>query len=139
MDILIAVLSVICLSFFISYIRIAIQLKKVTETFLETVVMYMAIQEENGKPGGADKSTEDIHKESFIKFLSDSRDWAYQYIEDVQKGLNKFINEIGPSINYFDSFGMIADASPHHSAMKKISKEFKELKKLLPEDSDDRR
>ena len=30
------------------------------------------------------KSEENIHKENFIKFLSESRDWAYEYIENVQ-------------------------------------------------------
>ena len=74
----------------------------------------------------------DIHKENFIKFLSDSRDWAYQYIKDVQDGLEKFVNEIEPEIAYFDEYGLVGDAYPHYHSMKKISAEYKELKKLLP-------
>jgi hypothetical protein len=74
----------------------------------------------------------DVHKENFIKFLSDSRDWAYQYIKDVQDSLEKFVNEVEPEIAYFDEYGLVGDAYPHYHSMKKISLEYKELKKLLP-------
>jgi hypothetical protein len=72
------------------------------------------------------------HQENFIKFLSDSRDWAYIYIEDVQSGLLKFVSEIEPEIAYFDEYGLVGDAYPHYHSMKKISKEYKDLKKFLP-------
>ena len=79
-------------------------------------------------------SDSDVHKENFIKFLSDSRDWAYLYIEDVQKGLSKFVDDIEPEISYFDEYGLVGEAYPHYHSMKKISQAYKELKKLLPEE-----
>lgn len=82
------------------------------------------------------ESDNDVHKENFIKFLSDSRDWAYEYIEDVQSGLKKFVNEIEPEIAYFDEYGLVGDAYPHYHSMKKISQEYKELKKLLPSEEE---
>ncbi len=74
--------------------------------------------------------------EAFLKFISDSRDWAYQYIDDVQEGLNKFVTDIEPEIAYFDEYGIVGSAFPHYHSMKKISEAYKELKKLLPEDYD---
>jgi hypothetical protein len=82
----------------------------------------------------ASLSDDAVHKENFIKFLSDSRDWAFTYIEDVQKGLTKFVKEIDPSINYFLEFGTISEGQPLHSDMKKISIAYEDLKKFLPED-----
>jgi hypothetical protein len=73
---------------------------------------------------------------AFLKFVSDSRDWAYQYIEDVQESLNKFISDIEPEILYFDTYGDLMGAEPNHNSMKKISGSYKELKKLLPEEYD---
>jgi hypothetical protein len=73
-------------------------------------------------------------KEDFIKFLSDSRDWSYQYIEDAQKIIHTFIKEIEPEISYFDEYGVVGSAWPHYYSMKKISSAYKELKTLLPED-----
>jgi len=78
------------------------------------------------------KLDEDVHKENFIKFLSDSRDWAYQYIEDVQAGLNSFISETEPEINYFKEYGDLSSMAPNYYSMKKITEEYEKLKALLP-------
>jgi hypothetical protein len=81
-----------------------------------------------------EESDSDVHKENFIKFLSDSRDWAYEYIEDVQTSIALFVSEVEPEIAYFDEYGLVGDAYPHYHSMKKISKAYKDLKKLLPEE-----
>lgn len=80
-----------------------------------------------------DEKDNDVHKENFIKFLSDSRDWAYEYIEDVQSGLNKFVSSVDPDIAHFDEYGEALSMSrPDYASMKNISQAYKELKKLLP-------
>jgi hypothetical protein len=81
-----------------------------------------------------EESDSDVHKENFIKFLSDSRDWAYEYIEDVQTSISLFVSEVEPEIAYFDEYGLVGDAYPHYHSMKKISQAYKDLKKLLPEE-----
>jgi hypothetical protein len=81
------------------------------------------------------KDEESIHKENFIKFLSESRDWAYEYIENVQNELNKFVDNVDPIISYFDEYGHVLSVErPEYIAMTQISKSYKELKKLLPEE-----
>jgi hypothetical protein len=74
--------------------------------------------------------------EGFLNFITQSRDWAFQYIEDVQDGLNKFIKDIEPEIEYFKEYGDIAAMSPNYYSMKKIVESYEELKKLLPEDEE---
>ena len=79
------------------------------------------------------KIDNNVHKESFIKFLSDSRDWAYEYIEQVQSGITKFVSDVDADISHFDEYGdTISMVRPDYSAMKNISNSYKELKKLLP-------
>lgn len=97
-----------------------------------TLAISLVRLEDVFKSAKEEESNGDVHKENFIKFLSDSRDWAYEYIEEVQSGLTKFINEIEPEIAYFDEYGLVGEAYPHYHSMKKISKEYQELKKLLP-------
>jgi len=84
------------------------------------------------------KTDKDQSNEDFLKFVSDSRDWAYQYIEEVQAGLSSFINEVGPQIDYYNEYGSSVEGmlAPHDFALKKISSEFEKLKTLLPEDYD---
>lgn len=99
---------------------------------VKSLVISLAKVQEIFNSTKQEESDNDVHKENFIKFISDSRDWAYLYIEDVQKGLTNFVNEIEPEIAYFDEYGIVGEAYPHYHSMKKISKEYKELKKLLP-------
>ena len=80
----------------------------------------------------------DQAKEDFIKFISDSREWAFEYIENVQKELNKFVNAVDKDIKHFDEFGIVASASPHYETLKNISEAYKELKILLPDEKDNR-
>ena len=39
-------------------------------------------------------SDDAVHKENFIKFLSDSRDWAFEYIEQSQKTIKEVSDEL---------------------------------------------
>ncbi len=94
---------------------------------IQLLIMQQSLNEEN-------KTDKEKANEDFLKFVSDSRDWAYQYIDDVQASLSKFINDIEPEIAYFDEYGVVGSAYPHYHSMKKISEAYKELKKLLPED-----
>ena len=82
----------------------------------------------------ASKTDKEESNEAFLKFVSDSRDWAYQYIDDVQESLTKFITDIEPEIAYFDEYGVVGTAYPHYHSMKKISSAYKELKKMLPDE-----
>ncbi len=139
MEFALVVLSILSISFLIAYLSVSQKLNSVNKGFAQLFVSYNTLRETvETQPT---KTEEDIHKENFIKFLSDSRDWAFDYIEDVQKALSKFIEEVEPHIEHYDVYGAAVEGMmpPHDNALKKISKEFKELKKMLPEESHDRR
>jgi predicted nucleotide-binding protein (sugar kinase/HSP70/actin superfamily) len=80
------------------------------------------------------KLDNDAHQESFIKFLSDSRDSAFEYIEEVQSGINKFVSDIEPEINYFREYGDLMAMQPNYYSLKKITESYEELKNLLPKE-----
>jgi hypothetical protein len=109
-----------------------VQVKKnraILANTLQLLIMQQSMNDEK-------KTDEEKSNEAFLKFVSDSRDWAYQYIDNVQEGLSKFVIDIEPEIAYFDEYGEVGSAYPHYHSMKKISGAYKELKKLLPEDYD---
>ena len=141
MRIAIVVLSVISVSFAIAYFSILKRLDVITKAFTKLWVTNSTMQEalQSGLNVPSDKEDQDIHKENFIKFLSDSRDWAYEYIEEVQVNLKKFVEEIEPEIKYFEEYGSPVAIQPNYYSMKKVVKAYRELIKLLPEESDDRR
>ena len=141
MRIAIIVTSLFAMSFAIAYYAVLKRLEVVSKAFAQMVMLNATMREafEASLQSPVSKEDQDIHKENFIKFLSDSRDWAFEYIEDVQKQLENFVRDIEPEIMYFDEYGVVGDAYPHYHSMKKISAAYKDLKKLLPDEVDDRR
>ena len=133
-NIIFIVLGTFVFSFAIAYASVLNKLSKITQEFAKLYISHQSLQEFVEKNNIEFKNDSDIHKENFIKFLSDSRDWAYAYIEDVQASLDKFITNIEPEILYFDEYEVVGSANPHYHSMKKISEAYKELKKILPED-----
>jgi hypothetical protein len=121
------ILSVLSTTFaFLFYIQRKRNIQMLAQT-LEFFMLQQAQQEQT-------KTDKEQFNEDFLKFISDSRDWAYTYIEDVQASLDKFITDIEPEILFFDQYGDLMAAEPNYNAMKKISVAYKELKKFLPED-----
>ena len=70
--------------------------------------------------------------EDFLKFVSDSRDSAYSYIENVQVVLNKFISDVEPILEYNQKYGNVIPMEPYTSQLEAITRSFNELKELLP-------
>jgi hypothetical protein len=129
--------ALLSISFAISYLAVLSKLKSLSissaQLFLENLKLSQHIESIKANQELTDN---DIHRENFIKFLSDSRDWAFTYIEDVQNGLNKFVEEVDPTINYFLNFSSITEGDPLNDSMKKISTAYKDLKKFLPNESE---
>jgi hypothetical protein len=126
-SVLVGTLSFSTLFFLLLYM---IQIKK-NRAILANTLRLLVMQESLNSESKTEKEQSD---EAFLKFVSDSRDWAYQYIDDVQTCLTKFVSDIEPEIAYFDEYGIAGSAYPHYYSMKKISGAYKELKKILPED-----
>ena len=136
-DIFIVVFATLSTCFAGSYILVlkqSIKLKRdVSKLFIEKTLLqeYVDLAKSTKIKEDLDDS---IHKENFIKFLSDSRLWAFEYIESVQKGLTKFVNDVDADISHFEEYGEALSMSrPDYPSMKNISKAYKELKTLLPE------
>jgi hypothetical protein len=114
------------------HIQLKIKLSSTTVELIKANIDKVIIAEKLSETKNKNKA--DPSSEAFLKFVSDSRDWAYTYIEDVQASLNKFIVDVEPEILYFDTYGDLMGAEPNYKSMKKISVAYKELKKILPDD-----
>jgi len=97
-SIFLVILSVLSTAFaFLFYI----QRRKNIQILAQTLEFFI-LQEEQQMSA---KTEKEQANEDFLKFISDSRDWAYTYIDEVQSSLNKFITDIEPEINYFKEYG----------------------------------
>jgi hypothetical protein len=69
--------------------------------------------------------------EGFLNFVTQSRDWAFEYIEDVQKVINKVIDDTSSTIEYHNKFGSM-DIEPYATQITTLANAIEELKFLLP-------
>jgi hypothetical protein len=134
--IVIVSLSTTSLLFLIAYSLMA---KKSSKLAKELSILYidnLALKKFIDSEADKKLTNQDIHNENFVKFLSDSRELAYAYIEDFQAGLNDFVSSVEPEINYFKEHGDLISMSPNYYSLKKIVEEYDKLKKLLPEEEE---
>jgi threonyl-tRNA synthetase len=86
------------------------------------------------------KKKEDVSIEKtdgFLKFISESRDLAFQYIEAIQEALVKFKGKVGPEIEYMLTYGTATGDNLQSKSFLKIEKAYKELiKETLPTEKD---
>jgi len=92
---LIVFFATLSVSFSIAYWATFEKLKKsnfaLTKLFIENEGLKEVLAKTNI---GIDNSDEGLHKENFIKFLSDSRDWAFEYIEKSQQTIKEVSDEL---------------------------------------------
>ena len=120
-NIFMIILGTLTVSFAIAYSVTLYRITKINQAFAKLFISHESLQDFISKNNVEFKNDSDIHKENFIKFLSDSRDWAFLYIEDVQKALDKFITEVEPEILYFDQYGeVLSTQRPDYISLKKI-------------------
>lgn len=116
-----------------SYIAINQKLKLSQEAFVQLYLSHLTVKEHLEKTNIVNElSDESTHRENFIKFLSESRDWAFTYIEDVQTGLDKFISNADPIVESIEANGTILDNEKNQ-----LVTAYKELKTLLPQESNE--
>ena len=74
-------------------------------------------------------------QEGFINFLNQSRESAFEYIENVQSTLGNVVTDLSPIVEFHDKYGAIFDTDTRNQ-MQVVSNSFRELKKLIPEEVD---
>ncbi len=71
--------------------------------------------------------------DDFVKFLSDSRDMAFTYIEDVQEKISEFDKQIQEIAEWNRTYGSVVGDTPHSSKIEEINLAYDKIRSLLPE------
>jgi hypothetical protein len=124
------IFSIVSVSFFslmLNNISLRFANMRLTEDLLKSFVNYNIILEK-----GISQESEKIEQnDGFLKFVSDSRDWAYAYIESVQEEISSFITIVGPDIEYLETYRppVISD-----DVTERLIAGYKKIKDLIPDD-----
>jgi hypothetical protein len=114
----------------ISLVRIKIKNYKLLEQILSANIEKALLAERLEKE--LLKTSGNIDQEGFVNFLSQSRDWAFEYIETVQKELTSFRNVVDGIFKNFND-GKVTDLN---LAINTIFDSYQQLMQNLPTDDD---
>jgi len=105
-------------------------------SFLSTALMVSLIitKANNKKLEHRLSNREEIANESYLKFLTTSRNEAFTYIVDVQDALERFKNKIEPQLNYYNTYGSAVQGI-HQVLVKELNEAYEILKPILPEEN----
>lgn len=82
-------------------------------------------------------SSQDVEKDHLIKFLSETRESSYIFIEEFQQELKNLKEDLESHVEHFDRFGILSEYNDVHFDMsKKFVKHYKKLIKFLPENNE---
>lgn len=133
-NIIVIVTSTLAGTFAFAYLIILFKINKINKSYTKLLISYKSLQVFVDNNNVEFKNEDDIHKENFIKFLSDSRDWSFSYIEDVQIKINKMIIDLKPDVEYFEKYESLYTGHPSYEILNKFVKSYKELQDLLPKE-----
>ena len=118
------VLSALFLLLAIGYGIVYFRHKRLAAHYLQAALERDLFREKIAEYVAQKESKKIEHTEGFIRFVSQSRDWAFQYIEDVQKSLAELKD-------YFDKNGLNLNVEQAEEMAKRIEDALSHL----PEDS----
>lgn len=123
---------------FLSYrlVRLRISTKNIANLYLETASDYELLKRAYEALNEEKMAMETEKSDGFVKFLSDSRDWAFEYIENVQGSLHDFDEKVRPVLDWAMTYGMANGENAHTRSIEKISEAYEELKRILPKNEE---
>ena len=117
-------LSILFLLLAIGYGVVYFRHKRLSAHYLQAALERDLFREKLSEYATHKESKKLEHTEGFIRFVSQSRDWAFQYIEDVQKSLLELKD-------YFDKNGLNLNVEQAEEMAKRIE----DVLSHLPDDT----
>lgn len=99
--------------------------------YVQEAINNAALKVEYGKLDQEFNSLKIEKNDGFVKFLSDSREWAFNYIEEAQAANKKFASVVAPQLEWAMTYGS-AISSPYDDVIKSVYGAYKELEKTFP-------
>jgi hypothetical protein len=70
--------------------------------------------------------------DGFLAFLSESRDWAFNYIEEVGKSFEDLDSTMQTIFQWSDTYGDVNGETEHSEAIREIKTAYEKFKNTMP-------
>lgn len=127
-------MSVVITILVVDNISIRIRRRRLATQMMQLALDKVSLLNEIGKLTEQQQSTSIEQTDGFLKFISDSRDWAFGYIEEVQAALAAFDKKMSLLLKYAKTYGAVVE-SHLTPTVEQIDEAYNELLKVLPKES----
>jgi len=100
--------------------------KNISDNLAKEKLEELSVEDKNNK----------ISQDDFIVFLTQSRQWAFDYIEQTQAAIQEFKDSAGPSLDYFKEYGAVMNL-PTDQLFNQIMPAYDKLIDMLPKDNEE--
>jgi DNA repair exonuclease SbcCD ATPase subunit len=137
-DVIVTSIVYALLTLFIAYLgfKNVVLRRKVNDAIADQLQVTINLNIVRSELGKALQEIENMKLEKsddFVKFLSDSRDWAFTYIEDAQDKISEFDKQIQEIAEWNRTYGSVVGDTPHSSKIEEINLAYDKIRSLLPE------
>lgn len=108
--------------------------KKLKTTIVQDGIDRAIIMEKLGEMLASQDKTNISQTDGFLKFVSDSRDAAFKYIEEVQAAINEFDQRVGPVVKHYKDTGKVLERKPSE-LVKEIAQAYDKLMASMPKEN----
>ena len=133
--VVVGVLVTILIYLVYRFFRTRVLFKSLSDLYMQEMADRMLLQKKVEELYQDIENAKLEQTDGFLKFVSDSRDWAFQYIEEVQTALSEFDKEVAPKLEWATTFGMVNGENAHTSILQNISEAYDKLKEVLPKEN----
>jgi hypothetical protein len=117
----------------IANVRLRLQNNKMKSQLSQEIVDREIVMQEMQKLMAEIDSKNSNHNDGFLKFVSDSREAAFKYIEEVQKAIVEFDARVGPAVRYYKQTGKMLDRRPSE-LVRDLAEAYDKLMASMPKE-----
>ena len=120
-------------SLIIANINTRIQNNKLKANLTQETIDRAIVMEEMRKLMAEIDKKNSNQNDGFLKFVSDSREAAFKYIEEVQAAITEFDQRVGPVVKYYKQTGKILERKPSE-LVRELTSAYDKLMESMPKE-----
>ena len=128
-----AIALVIFVALVITNIHTRLQNNKLKASLTQESIDRAIVMQEMQKLMAEIDTKNSNQNDGFLKFVSESREAAFKYIEEVQAAIGEFDNRVGPVVKHYKETGKVLERRPSE-LVRELTQAYDKLMDSMPKE-----
>lgn len=128
-----AIAMLVFVSLIITNIHTRLQNNKLKANLTQESIDRAVVMQEMQKLMAEIDTKNSNQNDGFLKFVSESREAAFKYIEEVQAAINEFDSKVGPVVKHYKNTGKVLERRPSQ-LVRELTEAYDKLMASMPKE-----